>query len=735
MKLRGQLLLVTSLVVVLPLLGLQFVAQVEELLRRGQEQALLDSARALVNVTPDPKNRQGVSEAGISDPEALYVHGARQPLLLDGYGDDWAGWLDFTDRLGPDGRQQRASLVPPDQDAPVSLALAQSPSGLHLLLQVFDGDTRFAGPDATPGDYVELRFSGAAGRSSLRMVPTAPGAFMRSAEPGGWPDVRGVWQVMARGWNLELRIPLRDRPTRLGLSVFDVDGGSDGAARSRREYAIDGRVPLVGADPQISGQLDALLPGGMRAWLVTHHGYVLGRADRGLRATSALSERSPSFWQTLLFERLAGDALSAIAPPTPFAARLNGPDLAAARRGNVAPLWMLERDADNPGARVRVALPLESPVGAGPDEGPNADGQAPLLVVERDADALLVLASDAVLRLAGVSLLIFGVTAAVLLTFAWRLSSRIRRLQRSAENAVAADGKVVAAPVRLRGGDEIAALSSSMASLMDRLRTHQQYLGTLADRLSHELRTPLTMIGSSLDNLSGQFHDGERFDPQQARLYMERAELGNRRLNRIFRAMSQAARLEEALIDEPFERFDLAGLVRDYCAARQPACADHRLQTNLPAQPVFVDGSPDLIAQLLDKLVDNALDFAPAGTEVRLRVERRGGRARLEVENPGPGIDPATATELFEPLVSWRRQGLADQKPAKGNEADPAHANPGRTDTVKAETDPPHLGLGLFIARLIAERHGGRMWARATDMGSLFGLEMACAQPGNADRI
>ena len=448
MKLRGQLMLVTSLVVVLPLLGLQFVAQVEKLLRQGQEQALIDSARALATVVPRPG-------AGTTDVEPLYVHTARQPLLLDGYGDDWEAWLDVTERLGTEGGRQHSSIADPtegtfpDAAAPVSLALARSPAGLHLLLQVFDGDTRFAGPDGSPGDHVELRFAGPRGESRLRIVPTAPGRFTQAAEPGDWPLVHGVWQALALGWNLELRIPLRDRPDRIGVSVFDVDGAG-GAAR---EYSIAGRVPLVAADSGLSGALEALLPGGMRAWLLTHRGYVLGRADRALAPGAAGRDRSPSIWQTLLFERLAGDALSRLPPPDAFTVRLTGPDLDAARAGEISPLWMIERDSARPGARVRVALPLET-------------GDAR----RARRDALLLLASDAVLRLAGVSLLVFAGRGLVLLAFAWRLSSRIRRLQRATENAVADDGKVVAAPARLRGGDELAALSESMTALMERLR-------------------------------------------------------------------------------------------------------------------------------------------------------------------------------------------------------------------------------------------------------------------------
>jgi len=699
MKLRGQLLLVTSLVVVLPLLGLQFVAQVEKLLRQGQEQALVDGARALATVVPRPQ-----SETTGADP--LYVHTARQPLLLDGYGDDWVAWLDVTERLGPDGRQQQSSIAaaseesyaddaaPSGDRAPVSLALAQSPAGLHLLLQVSDTDTRFAGPDGSSGDHVELRFAGPRGESRLPIVPTAPGRFTRAAEPGGWPMVHGVWQTLARGWNLELRIPLRDRPDHIGVSVFDVDADEAGV----REYSIAGRVPLVAADAGLSAELEALVPGGMRAWLVTHRGYVLGRADRALSGAAG-RDRSPSIWQTLLFERLAGDALSRLPPTDPFTARLTGPDLDAARLGEVSPLWMIERDADRPGARVRVAMALD-----------NGTGRPPLLVLERDADAMLLLASDAVLRLAGVSLAVFATVAALLLAFAWRLSSRIRRLQRSTEAAVADDGKVVAAPKELGGRDEIAALSASMSSLLDRLRVHQQYLGTLADRLSHELRTPLTMIGSSLDNLADQLGSDGAFDHDQAMLYLERAGLGNRRLNRIFGAMSQAARLEEALIDEPFETFDLAALAADYSAARRDACADHELKFEDSRQPVPIQGSPDLIAQLLDKLVDNALDFAPAGSSIRVRVRQIGDRSRLEVENEGPAIDPATAGELFEPMVSLKRGANR-----------------------RSSGDEPHLGLGLFIVRLIARRHGGRAFARPIPAGSRFCVEFP-VRAGRAPR-
>jgi two-component system sensor histidine kinase ChvG len=101
-------------------------------------------------------------------------------------------------------------------------------------------------------------------------------------------------------------------------------------------------------------------------------------------------------------------------------------------------------------------------------------------------------------------------------------------------------------------------------------------------------------------------------------------------------------------------------------------------------------GSPDLMAQLLDKLVDNALGFARSGTPVRVGLEREAGTASLSVENQGPALPEQMRGRLFESMVSIR--------PAAGE-------------------GEPHLGLGLYIVRLIAGFHGGTATARNREDG------------------
>jgi signal transduction histidine kinase len=104
-----------------------------------------------------------------------------------------------------------------------------------------------------------------------------------------------------------------------------------------------------------------------------------------------------------------------------------------------------------------------------------------------------------------------------------------------------------------------------------------------------------------------------------------------------------------------------------------------------------MDGSPELLIQMLDKLVDNAVSFSDEGATITLRLERTKDGLNLAVENPGPSLPEQLKGRLFDSLVSFR-----------------------------ADADARHLGLGLYIARLIAEGHAGTISGSNTDSGVRF---------------
>jgi signal transduction histidine kinase len=266
----------------------------------------------------------------------------------------------------------------------------------------------------------------------------------------------------------------------------------------------------------------------------------------------------------------------------------------------------------------------------------------------------------------------------LLIAYASWLSHRIRRLRDEAENAIDARGRIARLSAGSEAGDEIGDLSRSFSAMLAKLAQHHAYLESMAGRLSHELRTPIAVVRSSLENLKLAANPGE------ARTYLERAEHGLARLNTILQRMSEASRLEQSLRAEERERFDLAALVRGCVEGYRLAYAQVPFVLELPARATPAAGAADLAAQLLDKLVENAVEFSSPGEPVRIALEERDDLALLSVENKGPCLPADMRGRLFESMVSVRGERAAGE---------------------------PHLGLGLYVARLIAEFHGGSIEA------------------------
>ena len=315
------------------------------------------------------------------------------------------------------------------------------------------------------------------------------------------------------------------------------------------------------------------------------------------------------------------------------------------------------------------------------------------VVVEETTGAIQILKASALDNLLAVSLAVVAAALAILLAFAGRLATRIRRLHGEAEAAIDRDGRVRGAITPTRARDEIGDLTRTMAAMLARLREYNAYLEGMAGRLSHELRTPVAVVRSSLDNLKSQAL------PADARVYLDRAGEGVERLARLIARLSEATRLERMLESAERERFDLAGVVSGCVEGYRAAYPDRRFALERPEAPLMMTGVPDAFAQLLDKLVENAQDFAPAGTPIRVALGVEGRRAVLSVENEGPPLPEDMEARLFDSMVSMR--GVA--APRGG-----------------------HLGLGLFIVRLVAQAHGGTVSAQnlAKGSGVRFGVEV-----------
>jgi signal transduction histidine kinase len=166
-------------------------------------------------------------------------------------------------------------------------------------------------------------------------------------------------------------------------------------------------------------------------------------------------------------------------------------------------------------------------------------------------------------------------------------------------------------------------------------------------------------------------------------VYLQRAREGLDRLSSILTNMSEASRLEESLQQTENQDFNLVALLEGCIQGYRLAYPEREIHLVCAQAKVQLHGAPDLVAQLLDKLINNAMEFAPEGTAISVTLEVRNQTAHIEVKNYGPELPDNMHGRLFDSMVSVRANKGANQQ--------------------------PHLGLGLYIARLITEFHKGHI--------------------------
>ncbi len=319
------------------------------------------------------------------------------------------------------------------------------------------------------------------------------------------------------------------------------------------------------------------------------------------------------------------------------------------------------------------------------------------LVIEENTASRLAFGQRAIERLTLLAALALLSSTVALLLVGSVTVWRIVRLRRAAERAIDPYGRVVGRIQPSAIGDEIGALTHSHAKVLERLGQHQQYLGNLRSRLVHELRTPIMVVRSSLDNLAAESDERLRAD------YLERVRDGAQRLERILSSMGEASSLESMLTESELEVVSLAALVEGCTDGYRSAFGD-RFELDRDPSEARCPVVPDAIAQALDKLVSNAIDFAEPDSPIRISLRRAGERRpawRISVANRGPSLPPNMGDLLFDSMVSVRR-GRA-----------------GRST---------HLGMGLYMVRLVAEFHGGRAVAHDVRGGVEVGFTVRAAR-------
>jgi len=477
---------------------------------------------------------------------------------------------------------------------------------------------------------------------------------------------------------------LHDRPQ---LLVYRP--GDDSALRQEAERELQrlsgapeaSPPPQAEPDAEIAAILKGLQRASSRIWVVSRDYRVLALAGSLRR-----SEPPAAGWLQSALGWLVGAPAGEFDEPVEDEAFAASREIAGALQGAAG-----TRTRNTVEGRTLI-VSAAHPIWAG-------DQVVGAVVVEETTGRIASLRNEALERLLLVTLIAFSLVAAVLLWFASRISGRIRRLAEEADAAIDAHGRVSRLLTASSASDEIGDLSRGFSRMLGRLARYTGYLESMAGRLSHELRTPVAVVRSSLENLRASHSAEDRAK------YLARAEEGLARLTTILGRMSEASRLEQSLASAERESFDAAAVVQGCVEGYRLAYAPRTFELAIPDTPVTLQGSPDLLAQMLDKLVENAVDFAAPTTPVRIGVFGERARVLLRVENEGPLLPPALLDSSFDSPQSMRSAGAAAA---------------------------PHLGLGLYIARLIAEFHRGEL--RAENLPSGRGVAFEARLGSSAER-
>jgi two-component system sensor histidine kinase ChvG len=642
MSLRLKLLLLGLLTLVLPWAGCRYAREMESALREGEQTSLESVAetlgaslegrvdllyRAPAPQAPDaaPGSAADFLKTGLYDLKPQLLNAAP---LVDGYSEDWprdpSAWAWYE----KDPRHR------------VGVLSGVFERVLYLLIDVRDEHPVFDAPGLSPldprgtGDRVWLGFADPDGNErQVFLAATGPGAVTaRYIETGEYgeqlaplePRIRGAWQLAPGGYRLEVRVPLSMLGSGFGVLVDDRDARGAAPVSYGSLHPDDLRTlgHLILASPDLTTYLAQFTQPGLKLAVSTPAGQLLSRVD-------ALKE------------------VAVLAPAPPLIARL------------------YRRFVDRPG----VQPPIEAQAAIYGRDHRTVIGT---LEVTQTPDRWLRLRDRALTRMLNLTLATSALAVIAMFAFAAWLALRLSRLRQASESALTRTGLVTRFP-DTEARDELGDVARSFSTLLGRLNEYTGYLRTLAGKLAHEIRTPLTIVRSSLENL-----EAERL-PEPTRTYLERARQGSERLNAILLAMGAATRVEEAISSAERSRFDLVPLLASAIAAYRGAFPERQFASELPPQPVTLEGAPDLIVQMLDKLIENAVDFSPAGSTISVRLLAEPGAAVLEVENSGPPLPSEAPGRLFESL--WQSRSEGDNR--------------------------PHFGLGLYIVRLIAEFHGG----------------------------
>jgi signal transduction histidine kinase len=235
-------------------------------------------------------------------------------------------------------------------------------------------------------------------------------------------------------------------------------------------------------------------------------------------------------------------------------------------------------------------------------------------------------------------------------------------------------------------------------STVEELRRLSALRADFVSLVSHELRSPMAAVIGAARTLQERWRS---LSPDQREAFLALIGDETQRLAALIGDVLDTSRIEAGTFTYRFTDIDLSALLSDVVGTAAVGQDEVRVRADVPEALPPIRGDAERLRQVLTNLIDNAVKYSPAGDEVAVRARRENGRVLIEVADNGPGIPHDQQRLIFEKF--------------------------GRADV--AGGSKPGTGLGLFIARSIAEAHGGTLDVRSRpNGGSTFTLSLPLRQ-------
>ena len=511
---------------------------------------------------------------------------------------------------------------------------------LYLLIASNDATNNSNSLDSNKNDQVIVAVADDRGLYKYTFRRQAEGMVLKDDESNEKPEYQAYWHEISVGYELEVRIE-NDNIHHVGFASVNKSSLSNlttGTLDTTRTLKL---LPIVSRNQSFQSTIENITPENNHFSLIDSQNRVIYQSDK------LPNNQKVSPWQWLI---------------TPIYQWLFGMD------NNLTDnRWFYRQTDGMAGIKhsimsggVRYELKSMMPKGQ----------QSMIQTLLKAGVMMIVVVLLLMLAYLGYSLLL-----------AWRIKKLNRALQTVLDDS---GGMNIKMPSH-KAGDEIGQLSRGIESMLTEMREYTQYLKDLGSRLSHEMKTPLAIVQSSLDNLELENNPD----------FFKRAQDGTKRLRFILNQLSELSQLKYTLEQTPKENFDLVELIQQLVKSYQSVIPN--LKTKIGAQSLIIKGSKDLIAQMMDKLMDNAKDYIAKDGYIQISVRAIGNKAELQIFNTDSQL-PDKGLNIFDSLVSIRNN---------------------------KDKQTTHLGLGLYLVQLICRYHQADLNAENTiePKGVVFSIE------------